>query len=136
MPLASTARRRVLGALAGALALPAAARAAPRPPPVVTILGDSITAGYGLEPALALPARLQAALDRLHAPARVRGAGVFGDTAEGGLERVDRDVAGDTAVCVVLLGANDVLLGVPPARTERALRGVVEHLTRRGIAED
>jgi acyl-CoA thioesterase I len=131
-PRASFSRRRLL-AVAPAWALPARGFARPGPPPVVTLLGDSITAGYGLAPAQALPARLQAALDRLRVPARVRGAGVFGDTAEGGAERVDRDVASDTAVAVVLLGANDVLLSVPPARTERALRLIVRRLKARRI---
>ncbi len=123
-------RRRLLAGLAGLATTTSAATASP---PLVVMLGDSITAGYGLAPAQALPARLQAALDRLRVPARVRGAGVFGDTAEGGLERVDRDVPGDTAVCVVLLGANDVLLSVPPARTERALGVIVRRLKARRI---
>ena len=140
MPAPRLSRRWLIaaaGASVPARAAPAVARAAPGPAgpaPVVTLLGDSITAGYGLEPARALPARLQAALDRLHLPARVRGAGVFGDTAEGGLERVDRDVAANTAVCVVALGANDLLLKVPPARTERALKAIVRRLKARGIA--
>ena len=131
-PRALPSRRRLL-ALAPAAALVAGRAAAAAAPPVVTLLGDSITAGYGLRPADALPARLQAALDALRVPARVRGAGVFGDTAEGGAERVDRDVAPDTAVAVVLLGANDVLFSVPPARTERALRRIVRRLKARGV---
>lgn len=134
VPRRALSRRRLLSAAPALALLPAApAHAAPPPPPVVTLLGDSITAGYGLAPAQALPARLQAALDRLRVPARVRGAGVFGDTAEGGAERVDRDVASDTAVAVVLLGANDVLFSVPPARTERALRLIVRRLRARRI---
>ena len=48
--------------------------------PIVTMLGDSITAGYGLAAADALPAQLQLALARIGRPARVRGAGVSGDT--------------------------------------------------------
>ncbi len=126
-------RRRLLAAAPALALLPVTTAEAAPPPPVVTLLGDSITAGYGLAPAQALPARLQAALDRLRVPARVRGAGVFGDTAEGGAERVDRDVASDTAVAAVLLGANDVLFSVPPARTERALRLIVRRLRARRI---
>ena len=129
MRLRDISRRRLLAALA-ILATPARAAG---PAPLVVLLGDSITAGYGLQPEQALPARLQAALDRLGVAARVRGAGVFGDTAEGGLERVDRDVPATTAVCVVLLGANDVLLSVPAARTERALRAIVRRLQARRI---
>src|SRR4051812_12653121 len=95
-------RRSVLSGLL-ALAAPGVAlaeanrKAAPRkkaspppPPPLVTVLGDSITAGLGLSTNLALPARLQTALERMSIRARVLGLGVLGDTTGGGLARVDR----------------------------------------------
>jgi acyl-CoA thioesterase-1 len=56
---------------------------------VVTILGDSITAGFGLPAAAALPAQLGLALARLGTPVVVRGAGVSGDTTEDGLGRLN-----------------------------------------------
>ena len=80
----SPGRRRILATALAAIAGPAfAARQ-----PVVTLLGDSITAGYGLAAAQALPAKLEAALARLGVAAKVRGAGVSGDTTAGGLARV------------------------------------------------
>ncbi|HTI67284.1 MAG TPA: arylesterase [Caulobacteraceae bacterium] len=114
-------------------ALPAIA-AAPRPPPVVTVLGDSITAGLGLSGADALPAQLEAALKTLGVSARVRAAGVSGDTSAGGLARVDFSVQPDTAVCVVALGGNDLLQGVEPAETQDALDRIVKRLKARRIA--
>ena len=119
--------RRLL--LLAALAAPANALAAP----VVTLLGDSITAGYGLPAADALPAQLQQAVTRLGTPVTVRAAGVSGDTTEGGLARVDFSVAPDTALCVIELGANDYLQSVPPAETERNLDGIVRALKARHI---
>ncbi|MDP3852496.1 arylesterase [Phenylobacterium sp.] len=126
----SLTTRRVL--LAAALALPGVALAAPRP--VVTLLGDSITAGYGLPAAAALPARLQAELSRLRTSALVRGAGVSGDTTAGGLARLDFSVQKDTTVCVVALGGNDLLQGQDPKRTKANLDRIVARLKARKIA--
>ena len=122
--------RRLAGAAAALLlAAPAAAPAAP-PPVRVTVLGDSITAGYGLAPAQAMPARLQAELARAGASVTVVAAGVFGDTAEGGLRRADQVQPG--GVVVVALGANDLLQGVAPARTEAALHALIAKLEAKG----
>lgn len=106
--------------------------AAPKPP-VVTVLGDSITAGLGLAARDAMPAQLQAALGRLGAAAIVRAAGVSGDTSGGGLARVGFSVAGDTKVCVVALGGNDLLQGVEPSQTRANLRGILQKLKARGV---
>ncbi len=105
--------------------------AAPKPP-VVTVLGDSITAGLGLPAKDAMPAQLQAALARKGVAATVRAAGVSGDTSGGGLARVGFSVADDTTVCVVALGGNDLLQGVEPAQTKANLRGILTKLKARG----
>ncbi|ADG10324.1 arylesterase [Caulobacter segnis] len=107
--------------------------AAPKPP-VVTVLGDSITAGLGLSARDAMPAQLQAALARRGVSVVVRAAGVSGDTSGGGLARVGFSVAGDTKVCVVALGGNDLLQGVDPAQTKANLRGVLQRLKARGVS--
>ncbi|HEY3694743.1 arylesterase [Phenylobacterium sp.] len=125
-PPLPVSRRSVLAA--AALAAPGAARR-----PVVTLLGDSITAGFGLPAAQALPAQLQAALARLGSDAVVRGAGVSGDTSAGGLARVDFSVQRDTDVCVVALGANDLLQGLEPRVTEANLDRIVVRLQARRI---
>jgi acyl-CoA thioesterase-1 len=123
--------RRTLLALPLALA-PAAAWAAPRPK-VVTVLGDSITAGYGLTARAALPHQLQLALARLGVPTIVRAAGVSGDTTAGGLARVDFSVQKDTDLAVVALGANDLLNGLDPKKTRANLDAIVSRLQKRGI---
>lgn len=130
-PRISPSRRALLiGAAALTLAGRPTAAARTR---IVTILGDSITAGYGLPAAAALPARLEAALSRIGAPALVRGAGVSGDTTAGGLARLDFSVQGDSDVCVVALGGNDLLQGLRPSITRANLTAIVARLQRRGI---
>ena len=129
MTLAAPTRRHAMTIVAAVLADPAFAQALP----VITLLGDSITAGYGLPAASALPAQLQAALVKLGKPARVRGAGVSGDTTGNGLARVDFSVQPDTRLCVVALGGNDLLRGVDPSETRSNLTRIVEKLQRRRI---
>lgn len=126
-------RRSSLVGLASTAAAASAASAAPSKPKVVTILGDSITAGYGLPAADALPAQLQGALGRLGVTAVVRGAGVSGDTTAGALARVDFSVQSDTAVCVVELGGNDFLQSIPSAETEKNLHEIIDKLRSRRI---
>lgn len=107
-----------------------------RPPatgPVITVLGDSITAGLGLPAADALPAQLQAALNRAGVQARVRGAGVSGDTLEAGLARLDFSVGEDTALCLVALGGNDVLRGTPMERVRTSLDAILDRLEARRL---
>ena len=122
-------RRLLLAALTSGLAFPALAA----PTPVVTILGDSITAGLGLHAADALPAQLQAALRAQKVSAVVRGAGVSGDTTAGGLARLDFSVQPDTSLCVVELGANDLLQGIDVAQTRTNLTAIIRRLKMRRV---
>ncbi len=124
--------RRAL--LAGMAMLPSASRAwAAGKGPVITLLGDSITAGYGLRAADALPAQLQLALARIGTRAVVRGAGVSGDTTAGGLARLDFSVQDDTTLCIVELGGNDLLQGLDPRTTRENLTAIVRRLKARRI---
>lgn len=123
--------RRAIGALLlGAAATPAFAAGKPR---IVTMLGDSITAGYGLPARDALPARLEATLARLAPGTRVRAAGVSGDTSAGGAARVDFSVQPDTTVCIVALGGNDLLQGLDPKQTKANLDRIIRRLKARKI---
>ena len=122
-------RRDFLAAAALAAPLPALAAEVP----VVTILGDSITAGLGLPAAAAFPARLQAELARLGRRVSVRPAGVSGDTTAGGRARAEFSVQADTRLCIVALGANDLLRGLKPAATRANLEAIVRGLKARGI---
>jgi acyl-CoA thioesterase-1 len=126
-------RRMLIGAaLALALGAPSAS-AKPAGPPTVVMLGDSITAGYGLPAAAALPRQLEAALAKLGHPSHIVGAGVSGDTTADGLARVDFSVPTGTDLCIVALGGNDLLQGIDPKRTADNLDQIVARLQARHI---
>jgi acyl-CoA thioesterase I len=127
---AGLVRRSLLGALL--MLAPGAALAQSRPK-VVTLLGDSITAGYGLPASVALPVRLEAELKKSGQPVRVRGAGVSGDTTAKGLARIDFSVQKDTDVCVVALGGNDLLQGQDLKRMRANLDAIIRRLKARRI---
>jgi len=131
-PTSARLTRRVLVcALACSFRAPAVLAAAK--PRIVTMLGDSITAGYGLPAADALPAQLAVALRRLGTGAVVRAAGVSGDTSADGLARVGFSVQPDTEVCIVALGGNDLLQGADPKALFGNLRDIARKLKARGI---
>jgi acyl-CoA thioesterase-1 len=100
---------------------------------VVTVLGDSITAGYGLPAAAALPAQLQKSLDKGGGAITVRAAGVSGDTSADGLARVGFSVQKDTDVCLIALGGNDLLQGIDPRTTKANLSQIITALKARHI---
>ena len=126
-------RRLFLGATLAVCAGPAWAAAGAGGAPVVTILGDSLTAGYGLDRAQAIPAQLQAELDRLGVKVTVRAAGVSGDTSADGLARVDFSVRPDTDLCLVMLGGNDLLQGIDPVAMRANLLAILKALKKRGV---
>jgi len=108
-------------------------QAAARPLTIVT-LGDSLSAGYGLGADAAFPARLQAALKaKGHNNVTIANAGVSGDTASGGLERLDWSVPQGTDAVIVELGANDALRGIDPNVTRSALDQILGQLAARRI---
>jgi acyl-CoA thioesterase I len=120
--------RRSLIAASLAL-LPARALAAR--PAVVTILGDSITAGLGLPGRDALPNQLHLALEKLGVANIVRGAGVSGDTTANGLGRMDFSIRQDSALVVIALGGNDLLQGLDPKATRSNLDQIIRRLKER-----
>jgi len=99
----------------------------------VVALGDSLSAGYQLGPSDAFPVVLEAALKAKGLDVVVENAGVSGDTASGGRERLDWSVADDTDLVIVELGANDALRGIEPALTEQALDEIIARLKERKI---
>ena len=120
----------LLTAFAGFVAPPVAA--AERPVTIVA-LGDSLTAGFGLPANAAFPARLEAALRARGHAITISNAGVSGDTASGGLARLDWSVPEGTDGAIVELGANDMLRGVDPQVTRKALDSIVRRLGERKI---
>jgi acyl-CoA thioesterase-1 len=112
----------------------AASPDAPRARPRVVVLGDSLTAGLGLDPDLAYPALLQHRLDAADLDYEVVNAGVSGDTSAGGMRRVDWALDGDVRVLIVALGGNDALRGLPVDDLRRNLAGIIERAQARGIS--
>ena len=86
------------------------------------VLGDSLSAGFGLPADAAFPARLAQALKAKGIAATVANAGVSGDTASGGLGRLDWSVPDGTEAVIVELGANDALRGIDPSVTKAGAR--------------
>jgi acyl-CoA thioesterase-1 len=123
----------VVAGLALAVALTGPAAGADRPVRIVA-LGDSLTAGLGLPANAAFPARLEKALKGKGVAVEITNAGVSGDTASGGLARLDWSVPEGTDAAIVELGANDTLRGIDPKVTRQALEEIVRRLRERGIA--
>jgi acyl-CoA thioesterase-1 len=119
-------------AMVAAVAVAWPAVGAERPVRIVA-LGDSLTSGVGLAGSAAFPARLEKALRAKGLAVEIANAGVSGDTASGGLARLDWAVPPGTDAVIVELGANDMLRGVDPAVTRAALETIVRRLKARGI---
>jgi len=100
----------------------------------IVVLGDSLSAGLGLAAADAFPAKLQKALKDKGINVDMGNAGVSGDTASDGRERLDWSVPEGTQAVIVELGANDALRGLDPAVTRAALSDILTHLKARNIA--
>lgn len=94
-------------------------------PVTLLVLGDSLTAGLGLEPQDAFPAKLEAALRPRYPDLAIVNAGVSGDTAADGLARLDWALTDEVGGLIVGLGANDALRGLDAAQTETALDGIM-----------
>ncbi len=128
-------QRLVAAAIAAVLCLlaPAPGFADERPVRIV-VVGDSLSAGHGLSADAAFPERLEAALKAKGQAVSIANAGVSGDTASGGLGRLDWSVPQGTDAVILELGANDALRGVDPAVTKSALDEILGKLDARHIA--
>ncbi len=102
---------------------------------VLVMLGDSLTAGFGLSPDLALPEQIGERLSRAGLDITVINAGVSGDTSANGLARYDWSVASaDPDILVIALGANDYLLGLSADTTRANIAAVIERAQGDAIA--
>lgn len=123
----------MLRILALAVILLFSVHAALAKPVTLLVLGDSLTAGLGLEPQDAFPAKLEAALKPRHPDLTIVNAGVSGDTAADGLARLDWALTDDVGGLIVGLGANDALRGLDAAQTEMALDGIMLKAQQRNL---
>jgi acyl-CoA thioesterase I len=102
-------------------------------PITILALGDSLTAGLGLDQTQAFPARLEAALKAKGHDVAVMNAGVSGDTAVDGAARLSWALNDEVDAVLVELGANDALRGLPPDQAKAALSEILKTLKQRNL---
>ncbi|HWQ56001.1 MAG TPA: arylesterase [Bryobacteraceae bacterium] len=141
--------RRILSLLAALLVLegcggqPEPERRAPEPGksrspmaddtrPVIAAFGDSLTEGFGVDPAHSYPSILQREMDARGYPYRVVNLGVSGDTTTNGVARLSTVLALKPAIVVLEFGANDGLRGLPVARARANLETMITALAGGG----
>jgi acyl-CoA thioesterase-1 len=99
----------------------------------IVALGDSLTAGFGVDPQDAFPAKLEAALKAKGHDVKVINAGVSGDTASAALDRLDWAVPEEADAVIVELGSNDALRGIDPKQTRASLEAILKAMGERKI---
>lgn len=103
-------------------------------PVTIVALGDSLTAGYGLEDqADGLVPQLEGWLKARGADVAVQNAGVSGDTTAGGLARIGWALGPEADALIVILGGNDMLRGLDPAGSRANLDAILTEADRRGL---
>ena len=100
-------------------------------PGVILFFGDSLTAGYQLEPSQAFPALIQEKIDALAWNFRVVNAGLSGDTSADGLRRIDWVLRNNVDVLFLELGANDALRGISLDLTARNLQAIIDKVRKK-----
>ena len=124
----------VLALIGGGLWMAKPALAQAGKPIKMVVLGDSLSAGFGLSASSAFPVRLQKALKAKGIDVDMINAGVSGDTTSGGRDRLDWSVPEGTEAVILELGANDALRGIDPKVTRTALTEILTRLQARKIA--
>jgi len=127
MPFNRSIRLALLALCSTLLLVPAAqANGEKAEPKRILILGDSLTAGYGIDPFDAYPARLQEIIDQKDLPYRIIASGLSGETSAGGLRRVDWVLRQPIDMLILALGANDGLRGIDLADTKQNLQAIID----------
>lgn len=103
-------------------------------PFTILVLGDSLTAGYGLAKGEDFPAQLAGALAKKRFNVQVINGGISGDTSAGGLARLEWALADEPDMVMVELGANDALRGIDPSVTRKNLAAIIEKIQKRGMS--
>ncbi len=93
---------------------------------IILFFGDSLTAGYGLDPAQAFPALIQEKINARGWNFRAINAGLSGETTAGGLRRIDWVLQRPIDVLVLELGANDGLRGLPLEGAKQNLQAIID----------
>ncbi|MCK6559128.1 arylesterase [bacterium] len=103
-------------------------------PRTILFLGNSLAAGFGLDPELAFPALIQQKIDSLGWNFNVVNAGLSGETSSGGLRRIDWLLQRDVDVLFLELGANDGLRGIPLELTKQNLQAIIARVRAKNPA--
>lgn len=97
----------------------------------ILFFGNSLTAGYGLDPSQSFPSLIQQKIDSAGLPYRTVNAGVSGETSAGGNGRIEWILKQPVDVFVLELGANDGLRGVPVAETRKNLQAIIDKVKKK-----
>ena len=100
----------------------------------IIFFGNSLTAGYGVDPTQAFPALIQQKIDSLRLPYKVVNAGVSGETSAGGNARIDWILKQPLDIFVLELGANDGLRGIPLSETKKNLQSIIDKVRAKNPA--
>ncbi len=92
----------------------------------VLFFGDSVTAGYGLDPLEAYPARIQEKINNAELNFKAVNGGLSGETSAGGLRRINWMLKKPICILVLALGSNDGLRGLDPSVTKQNLQAIIE----------
>jgi acyl-CoA thioesterase-1 len=94
----------------------------------IVFYGNSLTAGYGVDPAESFPSVVQDKIDSLQLSYKVINAGVSGETTAGGKSRIDWILRQPVNIFVLELGGNDGLRGIPIAETSKNLQAIIDRV--------
>jgi acyl-CoA thioesterase-1 len=97
----------------------------------IVFFGNSLTAGYGVDPSQAFPSLIQVKLDSLKVPYRVINAGLSGETSAGGNSRIDWILRQPIYIFVLELGGNDGLRGIPLSETLKNLQLIISKVRQK-----
>lgn len=92
----------------------------------ILFFGNSLTAGYGLDPSEAFPALIQKKLDSLGYNYKVVNAGLSGETTAAGKNRIEWVLRQPVDIFILELGGNDGLRGISPEETRRNLEEIID----------
>ncbi len=129
--LPAAVRKAVTAVMFALLLLAGTARAAA--PVRLLVLGDSLTAGYGLPHEDGFQAQLSKALAAQGRTVKIVDAAVSGDTSAGGRARLDWALADGADAAIVELGANDMLRGLDPSQMQANLAAILDTLAAKHI---
>jgi acyl-CoA thioesterase-1 len=97
----------------------------------IIFFGNSLTAGYGLDPDQSFPTLIGNRLDSLHLPYKVINAGISGETTSGGKSRLNWTLRQSADIFVLELGGNDGLRGIPVETTKTNLQSIIDTVHHR-----